>query len=390
MRIAYITTYDVFDSSQWPRQNTGLFTAGYRISKALTDRSVSLEYVGPLSKSKSPITRIKWLFYRNVFQKDYYSWAEPFVLKNYANQIHKKLSNLDVDVILTPENVVPIAFLKAEQPIVLYTDAAIASMVEFYPYLSNLCPETLQKIYEMERRALENCALAIYTSEWAAQTAIDIYDINPDKVKVVPWGPNLDCHRTIDDINRILESKPASPCKLLFLGFEWSRKGGDIALEVAKELNASGLNTELIVVGANPPQSRRLPDFVKPIGKVDKSNEEGQKKFDQILSDSHFLILPTKAETFGHVFCEANSFGVPCLTSDVGGIPTVIRDGLNGKKFALTADISEYCKFVTSAMNNYEEYKKLALSSFIEYQSRLNWMTGAKSLKNLLQGAIQS
>lgn len=389
MRIGYVTTYDVLDNSQWPQESTGLFTAGRYISQALEAQSVHLEYLGPLPKKKLPITRIKWLFYRNVFQQDYYSWAEPFVLQNYANQIYRKLSNIDVDVILTPENVVPIAYLKAKQPIVLFTDATIASLVKFYPYLSNLCQETLKQLYDMEKKALENCQLAIYTSEWAAQTAIDIFKINPAKVKVIPWGPNIDCDRTRDDISQIVESKAPSPCKLLFLGFEWDRKGGDIALEVTKELNAQGLTTELIVVGANPPNRELLPDFVKVVGKIDKSNPAGKEKFNQILADSHFLILPTKAETFGLVFCEANSFGVPCLTSDVGGIPTVIKDGLNGKKFSLTAEISEYCQYITSVMNNYQEYKKLALSSFGEYESRLNWMTAAEDLKTMLKEVIE-
>ncbi len=389
MRIGYVTTYDVLDNSQWPQESTGLFTAGRYISQALEAQSVHLEYLGPLPKKKLPITRIKWLFYRNIFKQDYYSWAEPFVIQNYANQISRKLSNIDVDVILTPENVVPIAYLKAKQPIVLYTDATIASLVKFYPYLSNLCQETLKQLHDMEKKALENCQLAIYTSEWAAQTAIDIFQINPAKVKVIPWGPNIDCDRTRDDISQIVESKAPSPCKLLFLGFEWDRKGGDIALEVTKELNSQGLITELIVVGANPPNRELLPDFVKVVGKIDKSNQAGKEKLNQILAGSHFLILPTKAETFGHVFCEANSFGVPCLTSDVGGIPTVIKDGLNGKKFSLTAEISEYCQYIISIMNNYQEYKKLALSSFGEYESRLNWNVAAGNLKTILKEVIE-
>ena len=388
MKIGYVTTYDVLDNSQWSQQYTGLFTAGRYISQALESQSVSLEYLGPLQKKKFPITRAKWLFYRKVFQKDYYRWTEPFVLKNYAKQISEKLANLDVDVILTPENVVPIAYLKAKRPIVLYTDATIASLVDFYPYLSNLCQETLRKLHDLEKRALENCQLAIYTSDWAAQTAIDIYKINPAKVKVIPWGPNLDCNRTRDDIDKIVTSRIPSPCKLLFLGFEWSRKGGDIALEVTKELNTQGLSTELIVVGAKPPNSELLPDFVKVIGKIDKSNPAGREKFNQILADCHFLILPTKAETFGHVFCEANSFGMPCLTSDVGGIPTVIKDGLNGQKLSLTAAISEYCQYIISVMSNYQEYKKLALSSFEEYESRLNWMAAAHSLQTMLKEII--
>lgn len=390
MRIAYVTTYDVFDSAQWNQEHTGLFTAGRYLAQSLESASLSLEYIGPLQKRRSPITRAKWLYYRNFFHQDYYSWTEPFILKDYAQQIEKKLSTLNVDIILTPENVIPIAYLKAKQPIVLYTDAPIGALVNFYSYMSNLCQETLDRLYDLEKRAIDNCELVIYTSDWAAQEAIKLYNVNPAKVKIIPWGATVECDRTKNDIQNIIESRHPSPCKLLFLGFDWDRKGGDIALEVAKQLNKNSLKTELIVVGANPPNQDKLPDFVKIIGKIDKSHPEGKHQLDQIFADSHFLILPTKAETYGLVFCEANSFAVPCIASDSGGIPTVIRDGLNGNKFSLSAQISDYCQFITTLMDNYKEYKKLALSSFQEYESRLNWAMAAQTLKSMMVEIISS
>ncbi|MDB9516632.1 glycosyltransferase family 4 protein [Roseofilum reptotaenium CS-1145] len=388
MRIAYVTTYDVFDSSQWNQEHTGLFTAGRYLAKSLESASLSLDYIGPLQKKRSPITRAKWLYYRNLYHQDYYSWTEPFILKHYARQIEKKLSTLNVDIIVTPENVLPIAYLKAKQSIVLYTDAAIGNLVDFYPYLSNLCQETLDKLYDLEKRAIDNCELAIYTSDWAAQQAIKLYNINPAKVKVVPWGATIECDRTKNDIQKIIESRPPSPCKLLFLGFDWHRKGGDIALEVTKQLNKNGFKTELIVVGAKPPHQEQLPDFVKIIGKIDKSHPEGKHKLDQILANSHFLILPTKAETYGLVFCEANSFGVPCIASDIGGIPTIIQDDLNGKTFSLTAKISEYCEYVSGLISDYDKYQQIAYSSFLEYENRLNWTINAENLKATLQSIL--
>lgn len=389
MRIAYVTTYDVFDSAQWNQEHTGLFTAGRYLAKSLESASLSLEYIGPLQKRRSPITKAKWLYYRNFYHQDYYSWTEPFILKHYARQIEKKLSTLNVDIILTPENVIPIAYLKAKQPIVLYTDAAIGNLVNFYPYLSNLCQETLDQLYDLEKRAIDNCELVIYTSDWAAQEAIKLYNVNPAKVKVIPWGANLECDRTKDDIEKIINSRPSSPCKLLFLGFDWDRKGGEIALEITKELNANGLKTELIVVGATPPNADKLPDFVKIIGKIDKSQPEGKNKLDQILADAHFLILLTKADASPHVLCEANSFGVPCLTSDIGGIPTIIQDSVNGKTFSSTAKISEYCEYIFRIMNHDDNYRQIASTSFQEYESRLNWGKTAENLKTTLQPILR-
>lgn len=389
MKLAYVTTYNVLNSSTWPKHQVGLCGAGYYIAENLQNQSISLDYINSFKKNYALITRAKWSFYRSLLKKDYYRWAEPLVLKDYADQISQLLSNLNTDIVLCPENAVPISYLECKQPIVLWTDSTIAALIDSYSYLSNLCSETKRNIYDLEKSAFDRCKLVIFSSEWAAQTAIDIYGINPSKVKVVPWGANLECDRTINDIQNIVESRPSKLCKLLFFGTQWQRKGGDIALAVAKELNSIGLPTELTVIGCEPPiPNEIIPNYVKFLGFIDKYTKEGTETINKLLAKSHFLILPSQAETYGHVFCEANSFGVPCLATNIGGIPTVIKDNLNGKTFSLYANISEYAIYIASLMTNYSEYKRLAISSFNEYQSRLNWFIAGQTFKQILTQLI--
>ena len=198
----------------------------------------------------------------------------------------------------------------------------------------------------MEKTALQKSKLAIYSSEWAAQTAIEYYQADPAKVQVVPFGANIESSKTLYEVKDLIELRPLNPCKLLFIGVDWFRKGGDIALKVAQELNNLGLSTELTVIGSQPIVEGSLPSFVKPLGFISKSSREGQEKIHQLIGESHFLILPSLADCSPIVLCEANSLGVPCLSTKVGGIPTIIRTGLNGATFDKAADISEYCKYV--------------------------------------------
>jgi glycosyltransferase involved in cell wall biosynthesis len=141
-------------------------------------------------------------------------------------------------------------------------------------------------------------------------------------------------------------------------------------------------------VGCHPPETEILPDYVKVIGYINKSTADGRTKLDRILADSHFLILPTRADCAPHALIEANSFGVPCLTTNVGGIKTIVQDDLNGKVFELETDISEYCTYVSNLFEHYSQYKALANSSFYEYQMRLNWTVAAKEAKKIITEAI--
>jgi glycosyltransferase involved in cell wall biosynthesis len=388
MKIAYVTLYDVLNKHKWPSTQLGLCQAGYTIAKTLESQSVNIEYIGGLKKKFSLKTRAKWEFYKRFYHKDYYRWAEPLIVQDYNKQVQHQLLKIDYDIILCAENVIPISQLNSQKPIVLWTDAPLSSLINFYPYLSNLCKETLQNIYKLEKAALDKCDLAIYTSKWAAQYAIKDYQLNPEKVKVVSFGGNLVNPQSIEEIEHQIQLRHSTVCQLLFIGVEWWRKGGHTALQVAEKLNQQGLKTELIIVGCEPDFDRDLPNFVKVLGYINKFTKEGKEKLIQLISSSHFLILPSTAETYGHVLCEANSFGVPCLTTNVGGLSSVIHDNINGKTFSPTANISDYCDYITYHINHFEAYQTLARSAYQEYQSRLNWEVACQTVKRLMNDLV--
>jgi glycosyltransferase involved in cell wall biosynthesis len=375
MKIAYVSTYNARDVKSWSG-------TGYFIAHSLKQQSLPVYYIDNLKKERSLITNMKWIYY-NLQKRRYLLDRDKNVLKSYAKQVSKGLKNIDTDIVFSP-GTVPITYLTCPQKIVFWTDCTFASMVDFYPEFSSLSPETIKLGNEMEQIALANCDLAIYSSQWAAKSAIDNYHVDPAKIKVVPFGANILCDRNIDDIHQLINNRPTDICKLLFMGVHWQRKGGDIALKVAQQLNNMGLKTELTIVGCEPVINTPLPDFIRPLGFISKLSSEGIFKMNQLLAESHFLILPSRAEAFGIVFCEASSFGLPSLATHVGGIPTIIRDGYNGKTFKLDATIDEYCLHIKYLFDDYAKYKSLAISSFHEYQSRLNWSVNGEKVKELL------
>lgn len=388
MQLDYITTYDVFNPSSWPTQHTGMYTAGSYIAQELQDQAVTLNYLGPLDQYKTPLTRFKWLFYRNFFKQDYYSWAEPIILKYYAKQIEKKLGTSPSSLALCPENIIPLAYLNSPKPLVLWTDAPLGSLIDFYSYLNNLCNETKRNIYRLEKSAFDLCDRLIFTSDWAAKESIRIYNLPPEKVSVIPWGANLKSTRTLSDIELSIQNRNPNRCQLLFIGVDWERKGGNFAVEVAQNLNNAGVKATLNVVGCQPPKWTSSLDFVNVIGYINKSTASGKQQLDHLFSVSHFLILHTLADCSPHVLIEANSYGVPCISTNVGGIPTIIQEGKNGRIFPLDVETLLCSQYILEMLQNREAYQSLALSSFQEYESRLNWKIAIEMFKKLTEDLL--
>ena len=375
MKAAFVTSSDPSNVQAW----SGSI---FYMLQAIQNAGIITFTIGNLKEGDWNLSKFKKLLYLIVSKKNYLRNRELLICKNYASQINKRLVSSEYDFIFSP-GTLELAHLKSDKPIVIWTDATFAGMLNFYPEFTNLASETIRNGHRLEQMTLSKCRLAIYSSEWAANSAISNYQIDPDKVKVVPFGANINSNRDSSDIIKLVDNKSFDTCKLLFIGVDWNRKGGDFVLDIAKRLNASGLRTELHVVGCKPPFNS--PSFVITHGFISKKTEQGRKRIDKLFSEAHFLVLPTKAECFGVVFPEANSFGLPCLATNVGGIKTAIRDGINGWTFPLGASAEIYCDKIKLLMSSKDDYKRFSARCFQEYTERINWDSSGVMVSNLIK-----
>jgi glycosyltransferase involved in cell wall biosynthesis len=390
MEIAYASTYDVCDESAWSKHHRGTYGSNRFIAKALENEQIQIDYLGPLEQGYRWLTRLKWLYYHHTKHQKYYNWAEPLVSKYYARQLESKLQQKQADLVLATEGMFLIADLNCTQPLVFWSDTCIAALIEYYPYLQDLCAETKRRIYTYEKQALDRCSLVILTSDWGKEQVLKHYPLSPEKVIVLPRGANIELTpgRTLSDIQALIEQRSPTTCRLLFSGVSWERKGGDVALKVAEWLNQQGLDTELVILGCKPPL-QALPPFVKVVGYIDKSTAAGKQELLDWVASAHFSILPTRGDCTPNVLIEANAFGVPALTTDIAGISTIIRNNVNGQMFSLDAPISAYGQYVLKYMKDRPAYEQLAISAFKEYQQRLNWQTIGHTAKQHFEEILE-
>lgn len=381
MRIVYTTTFNAKNVHKW--SGTPYYMARHLSQKK---EVTALTYVGSLKR----ILPFGFKFKKKCkallgLERDsaHFNTTAAY---HYSLQAKKKLLSYNADVIISPL-INPIAYLDCKQPIVLWTDAVYSSLVGFYPGFSRHSAKTIHQGNALMTAGLTRCQLAIFSSEWAAESAMTLYGISKDKIKVIPFGANIDSYPSLDEIRTIVQKRShQKTIKLLFLGKDWERKGLETVLAVTKALHKAGYAVELIIAGCNPKLS--LPPYVHLLGFISKQTPEGREQFQNLLKEAHFLFIPSKAEAYGIAFAEASAYALPSLTTYIGGISTVVKNHINGMTFALDATLTSYCDYITATFANHALYEDLCLSSYNEFKTRLNWPIATQKAIHLIKEII--
>ncbi|ALC81393.1 MULTISPECIES: N-acetyl-alpha-D-glucosaminyl L-malate synthase BshA [Bacillus] len=93
---------------------------------------------------------------------------------------------------------------------------------------------------------------------------------------------------------------------------------------------ASKIKSKLLLVGDGPEMSAAC-QLAHTLDIVDRVLFLGKREnLQELYSISDLMLLLSEKESFGLVLLEAMACGVPCIGSNAGGIPEVIRDGESG------------------------------------------------------------
>jgi glycosyltransferase involved in cell wall biosynthesis len=358
------------------------------MARALVRSGISLLRVGPLQERRRYLNKARQVMHRRLGGRALHRDREPSVLDGYAQQVSNAIEGNKVRAILSP-GTVAVANLKTELPIIVWADATFGGLIDFYVWEPRPTQRSRRLGNEMEQRALDAAAAVVFSSEWAAETARKLYHVREEKLHVIPYGANLADEPDAADVASAMISRApdvgsGKPCRLLFIGTGWLRKGGDVALAVAKKLNEMGMATELSIVGGDAPQQEKLPACARRLGYISKKTAEGRRAFVELVSGSHFQIHPARADASPMVLAEASAFGVPAITTNVGGIPSTVRDGVNGRLFS-PDDPAGMAQAIFDLMRDPAAYLAVCQSAVAEYQSRLNWATSAAKMKALIE-----
>ncbi|MGD6803327.1 N-acetyl-alpha-D-glucosaminyl L-malate synthase BshA [Rossellomorea vietnamensis] len=136
---------------------------------------------------------------------------------------------------------------------------------------------------------------------------------------------------------------------------------------IAKEIPA-----KLLLVGDGP-EMTVICQLVRELGLKEKVLFLGkQDSLEELYSLSDLMLLLSEKESFGLVALEAMACGVPCIGTDIGGIPEVIEDGVNGYICPLGA-VDSVSEKAVSLLTNEKLYQDLSENALETARSKFHW-----------------
>lgn len=304
---------------------------------------------------------------------------EPAVSAWFARHLAPRLRDLNPDVVIALAAEGKVARLPAAWPLLVISDSFFGNMVNYYGKYARLSHRTLVNGEAQQRAILDRGAGVLLSSEWAARTASAHYGLPRSRFSVAPFGANLD-----GDPAPGAERSNAGPLRLLFVGFDWARKGGDLVLRVLARLRERIGAVELHIVGCDPPETWGLAGVVRH-GVLRKHHPEEAARLEGLYRLASFLLMPSRREAFGLVLAEACAFALPPIAADTGGVGAIIEPGVNGLMLPLEATAEDFACAIGSVWADEAAYRAMQRAARAAFESRLNWRAWGDVAETVLE-----
>lgn len=155
-------------------------------------------------------------------------------------------------------------------------------------------------------------------SNWGNDIFVHECGIPPEAVQPIHPGLDLELWSAIASPDPGTAAKP----KILFVGGDFVRKGGDLLLDVFSQQFAD--RAELHLVTKSPPTA------VGPNVYVYTDFSPNDRRLTQLYAQADLFVLPTTADLSSWACLEAMASGCAVISTHVGGVSDIVRQGETG------------------------------------------------------------
>jgi glycosyltransferase involved in cell wall biosynthesis len=206
-------------------------------------------------------------------------------------------------------------------------------------------------------------------SSWAKSSLVDDYGASADRVTVVHPGTVLTRFPNPNERS----ARREGPLRVLFVGGDFVRKGGDVLLEAARRMRH---RAELhLVTGADVPAADGVHVYrgLKPLS----------PELLRLYADADVFALPTRGDCLAVVLGEAMAACLPIVTTAVGAHREAVEDDESGY-IVPTDDADAVASRLDRLASNPELARRLGLRGRAIGEERFDMKKNANRIADLL------
>lgn len=194
-------------------------------------------------------------------------------------------------------------------------------------------------------RCFQQAHKIVAWSQWTKSGLLDEYGVPAEKVVVIPPGVNSREWRR-PTLRLQSETTANTPVKILFVGGDLQRKGGDLLLQAFRALRQekAGNAIELHLV-------TRDTVATEPGLFVYHNMQPNSAPLKALFHDADIFCLPTYGDCLPMVLSEAGAAELPSVATNVAGIGEIVKEGETGFLIP-TGDVAALTKALRTLVEN--------------------------------------
>ncbi len=217
------------------------------------------------------------------------------------------------------------------RPYIAWSDCSFADYIEVFHDRAQFRADDLRRIEVAEAHWLRGARRVLFTSDWAADRAIQRYELDASRVASVGIFGELEPPE---------RDAFAGGARFAFVSTDFAAKGGPTVLDAFRQLRQTHPQARLTIVGAPPPDGVAEPG-VDYAGFLRKEKPQEHAAFREILATSMAVVHPTRSDIAPLLLAEAALFGCPAIAPRAFAIPELVADRESGLLLDPPADAGE-------------------------------------------------
>jgi glycosyltransferase involved in cell wall biosynthesis len=198
------------------------------------------------------------------------------------------------------------------RPVALFCDYTTKLAEINYPPWFGLKPNQAREWYALETDLYQSSALLLTASENTKRSLVQHFGVDQSRVTVVAEG--------VDRIHEHVDKTYAEDT-VLFVGIDFSRKGGPTLLRAFEIVRRRRPGAKLWIVGPDPGEAQDGVTWLR------RANRE---RLNTLFAQATVFVLPSICEPFGLAMIEAMSHGLPVVGSTIDAMGEIVEEGQTG------------------------------------------------------------